>query len=150
MKNLFTLFLFGIFYASQAQPKLKFSYDPITGNQIIRELCFGCQTQRPGSEIKEIAAVTEQDLQKFSPGDAISYYPNPVKEELYLSWESSPENFVTSIEVIGMGGQILKTYGNTKNTGSQNIAFQNLSAGVYLVSLSYSSGEQKTIKIIKK
>ena len=149
MKKILTLLFFGTFLC-QAQDKIKFSYDPLTGNQIVRELCLGCQTGKQTNETKEIEAITQEDLLKFSPEDVISYYPNPVKEELYLKWELTNETFVKSIQVTGMNGQILKLYENKKNSNSQNIPFQYYPTGVYIVSLSYSNGDQKTIKIIKQ
>ena len=150
MKAILTLFLFGTFFLSQAQNKLQFTYDPLTGNQILRKLCVNCAAAKPGREIKEIEAITNEDLEKFSPEDVISYYPNPVKEELYLKWELIDENFVKSIQVIGINGQVLKSYQNSKEINSQNIAFQDLPTGVYIVSLAYNNGDQKTIKIIKQ
>lgn len=152
MKTILSLFLFMTFFMSQAQSKLKFTYDTFTGNQLIRELCLMCPpaSGKPAKEIKEIEALTNEDLEKFSPEDVISYYPNPVKEELYLKWELIDENFVKSIQVIGINGQVLKTYQNKKEINFQNIAFQDLPAGVYIVSLAYNNGDQKTIKIIKQ
>jgi hypothetical protein len=149
MKNMLILLLFGTFYVSQAQDKIKFSYDPVTGNQTVRELCLNCPPPA-GKNVKEIEAITEEDLLKFSSEDVISYYPNPVKEELYLKWELTNENFVQSIQVAGMNGQIVKSYENKKGNNEQNIPFQNYSVGVYIVSLFYSNGDQKTIKIIKQ
>jgi hypothetical protein len=150
MKNILTLLLFGTFFMSYAQDKIKFTYDPLTGNQILRELCLGCQTAKHTKEIKEIEAITDEDLLKFSSEDVISYYPNPVKEELYLKWELTNENFVKSIQVIGINGTLLKSYQENKGVNSQNVPFQSYPTGVYIVSLSYNNGEQKTIKIIKQ
>ena len=47
----------------------------------------------------------EEDLLKFSPEDVISYYPNPVREELYLKWELVNENKVSSIEVFSINSK---------------------------------------------
>lgn len=150
MKNILLFLLLGFVPLLQAQNKIKFSYDSLNGNQLTRELCLNCQSGKPARDIKEIEAVTDEDLLKFSPEDVISYYPNPVREELYLKWELKDETFVKAIQVIGVNGQVLRVYGNTKNTSTQNIPFQNLPTGVYIVSLSYNNGEQKTIKIIKQ
>ncbi|MBB4799965.1 hypothetical protein HNP37_000004 [Flavobacterium nitrogenifigens] len=150
MKNFLLILFFGAFFTSQAQYKLKFSYDPLTGNQVVRELCLGCQsTGKPAKEVKEIEALTEDDLLKFSPEDIISYYPNPVKEELFLKWEVTDQNSVNSIQIYNIGGQVLNNYSGTK-TNSINIPFQNYGSGVYLVQLNYDKGNSKTIKIIKK
>jgi len=152
MKNILTFLFFVTFFISNAQDKINFTYDPFTGSQLTRELCLNCPpiTGKQAKEIKEIEALINEDLEKFSPEDVISYYPNPVKEELYLKWELIDENFVKSIQVIGINGQVLKTYQNKKEINFQNIAFQDLPAGVYIVSLAYNNGDQKTIKIIKQ
>ncbi|TGD59281.1 T9SS type A sorting domain-containing protein [Flavobacterium humi] len=136
---------------TKAQNKLKFTYDPITGSQITRELCFGCpNVSKPSKDIKEIEAVTEEDLQKFSPEDMISYYPNPVREELYLKWEVIDQNTISSIQVYSLTGQVLRNYTENTVSNSINIPFQDYANGVYLVQLNYVKGDQKTIKIIKQ
>lgn len=151
MKKILTLLLFCMLLFTRAQGKLKFTYDPLTGNQITRELCFGCpNVAKPSKDIQEIEAITEEDLQKFSPGDEISYYPNPVKEELYLKWEVIDQNTISSIQVYNITGQVLKNYAGNDNAGNINIPFQDYSNGVYLIQLNYSKGDSKTIKIIKQ
>ena len=148
MKYIVTILLFGTFFLSNAQDKILFSYDPLTGNQIVRSLCLNCQTT--GKPAKETSEITNEDLLKFSSEDVISYYPNPVREELYLKWELTDHNFVTAIQITGITGQILNTYNISGNTNTLNIPFQNYSGGVYIVSLSYKNGDNKIIKIIKK
>ncbi|MCI9843342.1 T9SS type A sorting domain-containing protein [Flavobacterium pectinovorum] len=147
MKSILAILWFGTFFCSNAQNKITFSYDSLTGNQVVRSLCLNCQTGKPA---KKIEAITDEDLLKFSAEDVISYYPNPVKEELYLKWELTNENFLTSIQIIGISGQVLKTYQTSKSTNYQNVPFQSYPDGIYIVSLAYKNGEQKTIKIIKK
>jgi hypothetical protein len=142
---LFLLSIFGV----NAQTKLTFSYDA-AGNQTNRVLCINCTSKSVKEEIKEIEAVVEEDLEKFSEEDVISYYPNPVKEELYLQWQLTDANYVTSIKVISISGQILRTYQSSNSNNTINILFQPYPSGIYLVSLNYKSGEEKTIKIIKQ
>nr|WP_315224927.1 T9SS type A sorting domain-containing protein [uncultured Flavobacterium sp.] len=150
MKYILYFLFLGFFSLSNAQDKIKFTYDSTTGNQINRILCINCPSLKPSKSSEEIEAIEKEDLLKFSPNDIISYYPNPVKEELFLKWDLTNENFVTSIHVTGMNGQSLRSYKNKKEVNSQNIPFQNLPSGVYIVSLMYNNGEQKTIKIIKE
>jgi len=150
MRKIITLLFFGICALSNAQQKIIFAYDS-AGNQITRTLCIsGCSaTAKTVEEVKEIEALTDEDLQKFFPEDAISYYPNPVKEELYLKWQFKDNVSVSSIQVFSVTGQLLRTYEPSLRTESQNIGFQNYSAGVYAVILYYSNGDKKSIKIIK-
>ncbi|MCV9930946.1 T9SS type A sorting domain-containing protein [Flavobacterium sp. LS1R47] len=137
-------------FVSNAQTKITFNYDA-AGNQTLRELCLSGCTAKMAKEIpKEIEAITDEDLQKFSPEDVISYYPNPVREELYLKWELKDGNSVSSIVVYGLNGQTLNTYHKTEKINTQNISFQSYPTGIYIVALIYTSGDQKTIKIIKQ
>ncbi|WP_264524402.1 T9SS type A sorting domain-containing protein [Flavobacterium sp. N502536] len=144
---LFVIFL--ISFISNAQQKINFGYDN-AGNQTSRSLCLSGCTAKQVREIKEIEAIVDEDLEKFFPEDQISYYPNPVKEELYLKWELIDNNAISSIIVYGFNGQILKSYSNIERNNTQNISFHDYSIGVYLVVLNYSNGDQKTIKIIKQ
>jgi len=146
-KYLLLVFLsFSLF--SKAQTKIKFSYDT-AGNQVNRTLCVNCPPET-GKQVKEIEALVDEDLEKFSEEDVVSYYPNPVKEELYLKWELTDDNYVTSIQVFSMTGQVLSTYQGTKNSNTKNILFQSYPSGVYVVLINYKSGDSKTIKIIKQ
>lgn len=149
MKMIFSLLLFATFTSSFAQQKIIFGYDA-AGNQTSRTLCLTGCTAKPGKEIKEIEAITEEDLEKFFSEDVISYYPNPVKEELYLKWELIDNNKVSSIAVYGINGQVLRTFSGTEILNTLNISFQQYAAGIYMVALNYSNGDQKTIKIIKQ
>ena len=152
MKKIITHILFGITIFSNAQQKITFNYDS-AGNQILRELCLsGCNPlAKPAKEeVKEIEALADEDLLKFSQEDVISYYPNPVKEELYIKWELKDDNYVNSIQVFNLTGQLLRSYQPTVRNDSQNIAFQDYPTGIYAVMLYYSNGDQKSIKIIKR
>jgi hypothetical protein len=140
--------LFSLLVQAQAK-KITFSYDS-AGNQTKRELCLTCTSKKSEVPPKEIAAVTEKDLEKFFPEDVLSYYPNPVREELFLKWELSQDNFVKALRVYNFNGQNLKSYSPSERDNAQTIPFQDYPSGVYLITLEYSNGEEKTIKIIKK
>lgn len=145
------LFLFTILVSigSYAQDRIKFNYDT-AGNQTRRFVCYGCSAKTTDSIPKEIAELKEEDLLKFSPEDIISYYPNPVREELYLKWELTNENKVSSIEVFSINGQRVNVYSNLEKENAKNIPFQEYPQGTYLVLLNYTKGEQKSITILKQ
>lgn len=150
MNKIFTFLLFLCCSICQAQDRITFSYDN-AGNQIQRLLCINCSTSKMIDEkTKEITALEEEDLLKFSPQDLISYYPNPVKEELYLQWELIEDNSVSTIQVFGLNGQVLQSFSHLEKKNNQNIAFQSYPTGMYGVILFYKNGEQKSIKIVKK
>jgi hypothetical protein len=148
MKKYILLLFLGFSIFSRAQDKIKFTYDT-AGNQTSRILCINCPPET-GKQVKEIEAIVDEDLEKVPGEDMISYYPNPVKEELYLKWDLTNDNYVTTIQVISITGQILGTYQATKNNNTQNILFQSYPSGVYVVLINYKSGDPKTIKIIKQ
>lgn len=142
--------LFLLSYSLRGQTNITFNYDT-AGNQLIRELCLsGCSNQTEKKDLKDLESIKDEDLEKFSSEDVISYYPNPVKEELYLKWELNENNYVYSISIYSVNGEILKKYPKSANVNTENISFQNYPLGVYIVSLLYDNGEKKTIKIIKK
>lgn len=151
MKNYLLLIFLGFSLSTKAQDKIIFDYDA-SGNQINRELCLSSNCTKTGYKTKapkEIIALQEEDLQKFTPEDVISYYPNPVKEELYLKWELVASKTVDVIHMYDLNGRVLQTYNNLKITNSLNIPFSNYPTGTYLVVLVYNDGEQKNIKIVK-
>ena len=152
----FLLFCFLFFYSlvnAQTTPqadRLLFSYDG-AGNQYNRKLCINCDYSRVSNEvIKEILDLKEEDLLQFSPEDIISYYPNPVKEELYLKWELINTNALSKIEIYSFAGQLVKSFTKLEKDNSKIISFQEYPSGTYLVHLFYINGETKPITIIKQ
>lgn len=147
MKQILTIMLVFMAMMANAQ-KIRFEYDT-AGNQILRTYCISCQSKNSTQPTKEISDLEDSDLQKFFPEDVISYYPNPVKNDLFLKWELIDDNKVNSIEVYSLNGQLIKSFADKKAENTQTISFQEYPIGVYLVHLNYTNGEQKTIKIIK-
>jgi hypothetical protein len=145
------LLTFIISFISNAQnTKLLFEYD-LAGNQIKRSLCLFCPSSTgKDAPPKQIEELTEEDLLKFSDKDVISYYPNPVKEELCIKWQLTNDQYVNDISIFSISGQLLRDYKSNIEKNSQNIPFQNYPAGIYFIVLRYSNGDQKSIKIIKK
>lgn len=152
MKNYLIIIFLSVCGITEAQSKILFSYDS-AGNQIKRELCIsGCSTaKRVNDSLKEFESLVQDDLQKFTNEDTFSYYPNPVKEELYLKWQVIDENKLQMIQVYNITGQVLDSYNYTNSSSdNQNIPFSKYAGGVYMVNLVYKNGDQKTIKIIKQ
>ena len=147
MKKLFLMLLFILTTTMWSQQnKIKFYYDA-AGNQITRSWCTQCRLSETVLN-KEDLKVT--DLLKFQPEDTFSYYPNPVKEELYLKWELKDENKIKQINVITSNGTQLKSFSDIENTDNFSISFQEYPTGLYFLELIYVTGEPKTIKIIKQ
>ena len=151
MKKKLLLCFFGFFIVSiaQSQDKILFTYDT-SGNQIQREICIMCPpTTGKQFNSKEIEDLVEEDLQKISPEDFISYYPNPVKEELYIQWDFFNEKTVGTIYLYDINGRALQVINNLEKKNAVNIPFKYYPRGSYLVVLMYNGGGQKTIKIVK-
>lgn len=144
MKKFLLLLLFCFSLNGIAQ-SINFEYDA-AGNQIKRTYqAFGKQSNGP---VKEYEDLTQTDLQKFFPEDVISYYPNPVKDELYLEWELVDDNKVLSIEIYNINGQLIKNINNLSDNKTI-ISFHEYTSGTYLVNLNFATGNQKSITIIK-
>lgn len=147
--NSFLIFLFVLISVNiNAQTsKLKFEYDS-AGNQIVRELCLNCNARQSKSD--EPSTLAQSEYEKFIPDDIFSYYPNPVKEELFLKWEIIENISVKEIQLFNINGQILKSYSINSTETNISIPFQEFPRGVYFVHLNFTNNEQKSIKIIKQ
>ena len=148
MKNRILLLLLISTSASFAQ-RIKFTYDS-AGNQTQRAICFCAAKMATDSVYKTPETITENDMIEDAVYEQISYYPNPVREELYVKWKNQDSAYVTSIEIFSMSGQLIKSYPNLNNVEKASIAFQNFPEGVYNLILLYSNSERKTLKVIKK
>jgi hypothetical protein len=145
MKKLLLLLLFCFSINGMAQA-VTFEYDA-AGNQIKRT--YNSSASRINSKkTKAYADLVENDLQKFFPEDVVSYYPNPVKDELYLKWELNEDKKVTSIDIYNIMGQLIERR-TTIIENNTIISFGNFTSGTYLVNLNYNNGVQKSITIIK-
>ena len=136
------------FIVAQNPDKIVFTYDA-SGNQTLRELCINCAypNTRYISNPKDLK---KEDLVTSEVSNLISYYPNPVREELYLSWELANNNAINSIQIYNLNGSLLRTFQGLETQNIVTIPFIDYPTGNYLVLLVYSNGEQKTIKIVKK
>ena len=128
MGKLYLILFLLSFFGVNAQTKLTFSYDT-AGNQTNRILCINCLSKSV-QHVKEIEEVVENDLEKFFPEDVISYYPNPVKEQLYLQWQLAQDNYVTSVQVYSLTGQALQSYQGNSSLNNLNIPFQQYPTGI--------------------
>ena len=147
-KTILLLFiLFQVVIYAQT-PRIKFTYDA-AGNQILRKYCSNC-SGKLSEPTKELSKLQDSDLNKFFPEDVISYYPNPVKDELFLKWDLINDNKVDNIVIFNLLGKTITTLNNFSNKNETIISFQALTDGVYFVNLNYADGDIKTIKIVKE
>jgi hypothetical protein len=135
MKHIYILtFLFCSFYAT-AQDKIIFTYDE-AGNQTKRELCINCATPnaRYAAKAEEVKQEELTPVDASSPG-SISYYPNPVQQELYLSWQIANNNTMATIQIFDLNGRMLDSFSGLETTNLKTVSFNNYPDGLYLVSL---------------
>lgn len=142
---LFLVLLSGVTADAQT---LSFSYDT-AGNQITRTWCSSCQGRSSGDNPKDAGDITENDLEKFHPEDIVSYYPNPVQEQLYLKWKLTYDTRMSEINLYNINGQLIQSVKNLQNTDHYLFPFHSLPEGIYTLNLTYSNGKEEPIKIIK-
>jgi Secretion system C-terminal sorting domain len=125
-----------------AQDKIIFEYDQ-AGNQVVRRFCPSCSESKTsnGSEVEYL---------KFFPEDVISYYPNPVKDELFLKWELVNQNTVKEIQLFDVNGKLISIIKDLTNKDNTVIQFSILPKNIYLIVLVYNNEEVKSIKIVKE
>ena len=149
MKNHFLFFLSLVVCSSFGQTRIQFQYDN-EGNQTARIICPTCSARTVKDSTMTAETVTDSDLIKDEEFEQISYYPNPVKEELYIKWVNEDGKYVTGITVFSITGQSMQQYSGLKGNVTATVPFVNYPNGFYNVVLAYNDGERKTLKVVKK
>ncbi len=130
-----------------AQKRITFDYDN-SGNQIERTICVNCGARLANDSIRANQEV--EKVQKEFKDNGISYFPNPVMEQLTIRWVNSEDIFIDRLEIISMSGQLVNVYSNLKNNESQLVDFRTVAQGIYNVILWQNNGKKKTVKIVKR
>jgi len=128
--------------------EILFDYDT-AGNQIKRYAINMARATNSDS-IKNIEDLVEEDLLKSDIYEDVKYYPNPVKEELFVKWVMSENKFVERVDLYSLTGQLLTSRNKLAKENTISIQFTGYPEGMYNLVLLYSDGEQKTLKVIKK
>jgi hypothetical protein len=149
MKNYILFSFLIIMNVMSGQTRVQFSYDN-EGNQVLRAICANCQDRVANDSIKSPKSITENDLIKDETYVGLSYYPNPVSEELFVKWINEKGQFVADVTVYTMTGQQLKQYKNLRGQETITVGFQTYPQGFYNLILSYNTGEKKVLKVMKK
>ncbi|WP_326370114.1 T9SS type A sorting domain-containing protein [Flavobacterium sp. SUN046] len=147
MRLLLVVVVFTNYLYSQNYPKLSFTYD-LSGNQTSRIYCANCSTVS-GKHTVNYANLTANDLEQFSTNDELSYYPNPVKEELFLKWKIKEGNTVNEIQLLTLNGTFIKEINNLSALDQCVISFSDVPQGMYLLNLLYADSRIESIKIVK-
>ncbi|HEX8377888.1 MAG TPA: T9SS type A sorting domain-containing protein [Pedobacter sp.] len=137
-------------YNAGAQNRVKFEYDT-AGNQTRRYVCINCGARNiPAKD--SLAAVSEEsitDIVVEGEKYKITYYPNPVREELHINWINN-DIVISEIVVYSISGQTLKRFPPSTGGAKQStISFEDYAHGYYTVVLISSDGKEYPIKIVK-
>lgn len=149
MKRIFIATMLLLLNSGYAQfNEILFDYDT-AGNQIKRYAINMARATNSDS-IKNIEDLVEEDLLKSDIYEDVKYYPNPVKEELFVKWVMSENKFVERVDLYSLTGQLLTSRNKLAKENTISIQFTGYPEGMYNLVLLYSDGEQKTLKVIKK
>lgn len=141
MKNKFLVLLFLVFGYSSFGQLTTFSYDA-AGNQIAAyvEIPIASPFKMSNPPVLQSNPIYKD----------VKYYPNPVKSELYMEWQTIDNNNLSNISIYNIEGALLKRYKDLNTVNNYTLSFQEYPQGIYFVEFLYSNGEQKTFKIIKQ
>lgn len=143
------------FAKSGFSQELSFDYDA-AGNQVKREwMCVNCPVFTPlsspeNSKVDYVAEAPKSLTNKVSDQKVIAY-PNPLTETLNIKWEPL-RKYITAIEVYSMAGVnfFKKSYRYEEAEFHEAIQFTKMTAGMYVVKVTFSDGKQELIKVVKQ
>ena len=135
----------GIIPPPNSPIELHFNYDQ-SGNQIKRYSPYSKSAVQ-----KEIVTenVIEED-EKLKDQNLLEYFPNPVENELTITWVKSIGIDVKSIQIYSLDSRIVENFSIAKNTQEYRILLGHLANGVYIVKVLFDNGKQISFKVIKK
>ena len=147
-KSLFLFLLLLIAVPAISQDTVYFEYDN-AGNQIERSLSIRVSTTNEADEIVELIEEKLDTEDQLTEG-YVKYYPNPVKDYLYLHWENANNHSLKSITLFNSIGQQVGLYTVQPSDITETLNLSSFPQGVYMLILNYTNGEIKSIKIIKE
>lgn len=146
----FALLIASLSFGQTSPPRrISFKYDS-AGNQTKRFVCEGCASRVANDSTMTSKTKLADKIIPVNKENHISYYPNPVLEELNIKWSNEEGPKVIVIEVYSMTGQLMKKNTDLQSVDTAIIGFQSYPEGFYNVILVFDSGEKKTLKIIKQ
>ncbi len=129
-----------------AQTSIAFDYDN-AGNQIRRKMIYLARHSKPKDDSD---STSSKQLIKSEEYSDISYYPNPVKSELYVKWQENNGQQIKGMELYDLNGRIVHTFLNQQMDDHTTIDFESYPQGIYELVLNYVDGDTKTLKIVKQ
>ena len=92
-------------------------------------------------EISEVAGISEHEIDL-----SITTYPNPVQDELHITFEELPSGKI-SYEFIDSNGKLIRKDLITSKTNT--VQMDDLPIGQYLLVITFDNNQQSSYKIIK-
>lgn len=127
---------------------VSFEYDA-AGNQKLRKFIYlPLAAPRHAADGPDENTATKEFTESEYP--EISYYPNPVRSELSLRWSNTDWKQIKTFELYNLNSVLLSRFPNQDSNQELVIAFGSYPSGMYSLLLTYTNGEQKTLKIIKE
>jgi len=117
------------------------------------DIKVGVSAKNSNEGPKEITRFKWCNLLKSFPEDVISYYPNPVKEQLYVKWDLINGNKSKFNSIVFIKWLIVKiAYQKLERPqAARFMPLHEYPQDYYLLLLLYASGEQKkSVKIVKE
>ncbi|MCF6349286.1 MAG: T9SS type A sorting domain-containing protein [Flavobacteriaceae bacterium] len=129
-----------------ASGTIHFSYDN-AGNHIKRSFA----TSKSANQIAEVTETLVEELEeKQEDISLLDYYPNPIENELTITWAKSINTHVTSVFVFNISGKLVKSFNPSQKSQELNLPFQNIASGLYIIKVLFNDGKQDVFKVIKK
>jgi hypothetical protein len=132
-----------------ASNTIAFDYDN-AGNQIRRRFIYLSSRLMNTNQDTTQQEVASKKLIESDIYPEISYYPNPVRSELFLKWTDTTEKDMQAIELYDLNGKLFKTYKNQSSQEEATLNFENYPTGIYNIVLLYNNGETKNLKVVKQ
>jgi len=128
-----------------SQKSYTFSYDT-AGNQIeAKRYIYITAVIDPMAK----HAAPAQDTREVALEESLTYYPNPVWDILFLRWTNTDTESISSFKLYSMTGALLQKHEAMEQNVEYSIPFSEYPSGAYIVTISYTSGEERSVKIIK-
>jgi hypothetical protein len=135
----------------QSDKSIAFDYDD-TGNQKLRHMIYIAAKPKNNADQNSMQKLldSKQPFKQTEDYDDISYFPNPVNSELHIKWVNKENHIMKTIELYDFAGKMAQVFQQNSNSESLEIGFGGYPSGIYTLTLIYTNGERRVLKIVKQ
>lgn len=154
MKIIFSalaLLAMSTFFSQAFAQKLVFSYDA-SGNQTERRwVCINCRPAQGLSLNKDSGKISTIDGTETAEvtSKSLKIFPNPISENVNISWQLPKNNYVKTMDIFSMGGNRVFSGKYGADQRNTQIGLNQLPPGTYLLVIKYSDATTESVKLIK-